>query len=108
MTAVQVIALLLVALAAPAVVLTRDPLRQVPVNGAFGLLLALLFFGGETVGEFVDTNTNGIHSSFTPARWQTRRACEGGKLDLSIGHVRSSKRQSGSPCPPAHEHRHAA
>ena len=44
MTAVQVIALLLVALAAPAVVLTRDPLRQVPVNGAFGLLLALLFF----------------------------------------------------------------
>jgi len=43
-TAVQVIALLLVAAAGPAVVLTRDPLRQVPVNGVFGLLLALLFF----------------------------------------------------------------
>jgi uncharacterized MnhB-related membrane protein len=43
-TAIQVIALLLVAIAGPAVVLTRDPLRQVPVNGIFGLLLALLFF----------------------------------------------------------------
>ena len=44
MTAVQTVALLLVALAGPAVVLTRDPLRQVPVNGVYGLLLAVLFF----------------------------------------------------------------
>jgi uncharacterized MnhB-related membrane protein len=36
--------LALVALGAPAVVLTRDPLRQALVVGVYGLLLALLFF----------------------------------------------------------------
>ena len=33
----------LVALAAPAVVLTRDPLRMAVVNGLYGLVLVLLF-----------------------------------------------------------------
>lgn len=33
----------LVALAAPALVLARDPLRMVVVNGFYGLLLSLLF-----------------------------------------------------------------
>jgi uncharacterized MnhB-related membrane protein len=33
----------LIALAAPAVVLSRDPLRMIVVNGFYGLLLALLF-----------------------------------------------------------------
>ena len=44
MTAIQAVALLLVAAGGTAVVLTRDPLRQAIVAGIFGLLLALLFF----------------------------------------------------------------
>lgn len=44
MTAVQAVALVLVAAGGTAVVLTRDPLRQAIVAGIFGLLLALLFF----------------------------------------------------------------
>ena len=44
MTAVQAVALLLVAASGTAVVLTRDPLRQALVVAIFGLLLALLFF----------------------------------------------------------------
>ena len=35
--------LALVALGAPAVVLTRDPLRMAVVNGLYGLVLVLLF-----------------------------------------------------------------
>lgn len=47
----QVVALALVALAAPAVVLSRDPLRMVIVNGFYALLLVLLFvvFGAPDV-----------------------------------------------------------
>ncbi|MGZ4196633.1 MAG: Na(+)/H(+) antiporter subunit B [Solirubrobacteraceae bacterium] len=44
MTAVQVAALLLVAVTATAVVLTPDALRQALVLGIFGLALTLLFF----------------------------------------------------------------
>jgi len=44
MTAVQVVALLLVALAGTAVVLSRDVLRQAVVNGVLGLALVALFF----------------------------------------------------------------
>ena len=44
MTVLEAIALLAVAAAGTAVVLTRDPLRQVIVTGFFGLLLAILFF----------------------------------------------------------------
>ena len=44
MTAIQAVALLLVAAGGTAVVLTREPLRQAIVAGIFGLLLALLFF----------------------------------------------------------------
>ena len=44
MTVLEAIALLAVAAAGTAVVLTRDPLRQVIVTGFFGLLLAVLFF----------------------------------------------------------------
>ncbi|HEX4671615.1 MAG TPA: DUF4040 domain-containing protein [Solirubrobacteraceae bacterium] len=44
MTAVQVVALLLVAATATAVVLTPDALRQALVLGIFGLTLTLLFF----------------------------------------------------------------
>ena len=44
MTALQAVALLLVALGGTAVVLVREPLRQAMVAGIFGLLLALLFF----------------------------------------------------------------
>ena len=44
MTALQAVALALVALAGTAVVLTREPARQAIVAGIFGLLLALLFF----------------------------------------------------------------
>lgn len=44
MTALQATALTLVALAGTAVVLTREPLKQVMVLGVFGLLLAILFF----------------------------------------------------------------
>ena len=43
MTPLQVVALTLVAAGALAVVLCRDPLRQVIVNGAYGLLLTALF-----------------------------------------------------------------
>jgi energy-converting hydrogenase B subunit D len=43
-TAVQVAALLLVAVTATAVVLTPDVLRQALVLGIFGLTLTLLFF----------------------------------------------------------------
>jgi len=43
-TALQAVALALVALAGTAVVLTREPARQAIVAGIFGLLLALLFF----------------------------------------------------------------
>jgi uncharacterized MnhB-related membrane protein len=43
-TAIQAVALLLVAAGGTAVVLTRDPLRQAMVAGIFGLLLAVLFF----------------------------------------------------------------
>ena len=40
----QVAALILVAASGPAVVLTRDPVRQVIVVSFFGLQLAVLFF----------------------------------------------------------------
>jgi energy-converting hydrogenase B subunit D len=36
--------LVLVALGATAVVLSRDPLRMIVVNGVYGLLLVVLFF----------------------------------------------------------------
>ncbi|MBV8562232.1 MAG: DUF4040 domain-containing protein [Actinobacteria bacterium] len=39
----QSVALALVALLAPAVVLARDPLRMIIVNGLYGLVLVLLF-----------------------------------------------------------------
>jgi uncharacterized MnhB-related membrane protein len=41
--ALQACALLLVALGATAVVLVRDPLRQIVVNGLYGLVLVCLF-----------------------------------------------------------------
>jgi energy-converting hydrogenase B subunit D len=44
MTALHVTALIVVALTGTAVVLMRDPLRQLVVAGFFGLALALLFF----------------------------------------------------------------
>lgn len=44
MTVLRAIALLAVAAGGTAVVLTRDPTRQVIVSGFFGLLLAVLFF----------------------------------------------------------------
>ena len=44
MTALQVAALLLVAIGGGAVVLTRDPARQAVVAGIFGLSLSILFF----------------------------------------------------------------
>jgi len=44
MTALHVTVLLVVALSGTAVVLVRDPLRQLVVAGLFGLALALLFF----------------------------------------------------------------
>ena len=44
MTALQAVALTLVALGGTAVVLTRDPLKQAMVAGVFGILLAILFF----------------------------------------------------------------
>jgi multicomponent Na+:H+ antiporter subunit A len=40
---IQSIVFALVALGAPAVVLTRDPLRMILVNGLYGLVLMLLF-----------------------------------------------------------------
>jgi multicomponent Na+:H+ antiporter subunit A len=39
----QAVALGIVALAAPAVVLSRDPLKMIVVNGLYGLSLVLLF-----------------------------------------------------------------
>jgi energy-converting hydrogenase B subunit D len=39
----QVVAFALVALGAPVVVLTRDPLRQAIVNGVYGVSLVCLF-----------------------------------------------------------------
>lgn len=44
MTALQVGALVLVAVGAPVVVLVRDPLRQALCFGIFGTALAILFF----------------------------------------------------------------
>ena len=44
MTVLQAVALLTVAGGGTAVVLTRDPTRQVIVTGFFGLLLGILFF----------------------------------------------------------------
>ena len=44
MTALHVTTLLVVAVSGTAVVLMRDPLRQLVVAGFFGLALALLFF----------------------------------------------------------------
>lgn len=43
MTALQIVALVIVAFAGTGVVLTREPLRQVIASGIFGLVLALLF-----------------------------------------------------------------
>ena len=43
MIGVQIAAILLVAVAGTAVVLARDPRRQVLVNGVLGLALTLLF-----------------------------------------------------------------
>ena len=39
----QSVALALVALAAPAVVFSRDPLKMIVVNGFYGLILVLVF-----------------------------------------------------------------
>jgi energy-converting hydrogenase B subunit D len=39
----QAVALALVAVGAPAVVLSRDPLKMIVVNGLYGLTLVLLF-----------------------------------------------------------------
>lgn len=44
MTVLQLLAFGAVALGAPAIVLTRDPLRQAIVLGVYGLALALLYF----------------------------------------------------------------
>jgi energy-converting hydrogenase B subunit D len=44
MTLLQILALALVAVGAPAVVLSRDPLRQAMVVGVYGFALAVLFF----------------------------------------------------------------
>jgi energy-converting hydrogenase B subunit D len=43
-TALQAVALILVALGGTAVVITRHPVRQAMVAGVFGILLSLLFF----------------------------------------------------------------
>jgi energy-converting hydrogenase B subunit D len=43
MTALQAVALALPALGAPALVLTRDPLKMVLVSGVYGWTLLLLF-----------------------------------------------------------------
>lgn len=43
MIPLQLVTLLLVAAAGTAVVLSRDPLRQVVVNGVYGLVLVVLF-----------------------------------------------------------------
>lgn len=44
MTAIRAVLLVLAAAGGLAVVLTREPLRQALVVGAYGLLIALLFF----------------------------------------------------------------
>lgn len=44
MTAVQAVALIVVALGGTAVALARDPARQALVSSVFGLSLAILFF----------------------------------------------------------------
>ena len=44
MNALQVVAVLLVAVAATAVVAARDPLRQAMVASVYGLILGILFF----------------------------------------------------------------
>jgi energy-converting hydrogenase B subunit D len=44
MTALQIIALVLVAAGGAAVVMTGDPLRQAMVLGVYGISLTLLFF----------------------------------------------------------------
>ena len=44
MTVLQIVALAVVAVAAPAVVLTREPLRQAMVVGIYGFVLAAVFF----------------------------------------------------------------
>lgn len=44
MTALQIIALVLVALGGSAVVFTPEPLRQTMVLGVYGIALTLLFF----------------------------------------------------------------
>jgi energy-converting hydrogenase B subunit D len=44
MTALQTVALLLVALGAWAVVMARDPVRQAVVSSLYGLTLGILFF----------------------------------------------------------------
>lgn len=43
MIPLQIVAFALVALGAPVVVLTRDPLRQAIVNGVYGVSLVCLF-----------------------------------------------------------------
>jgi energy-converting hydrogenase B subunit D len=47
MTALQTVALLLVALGAWAVVMARDPVRQAVVSSLYGLTLGILFFAFE-------------------------------------------------------------
>lgn len=44
MTVLEIVALTLVAITAPAVVMTDDPLRQSIVMGIYGLFLAAAFF----------------------------------------------------------------
>ena len=44
MTALQAVALVMVAAGGTAVVLTREPVRQAMVASIFGLLLTILFF----------------------------------------------------------------
>jgi uncharacterized MnhB-related membrane protein len=44
MIVLEVVILVVVAIAAPCVVLTRDPLRQAMVASIYGLILGILFF----------------------------------------------------------------
>lgn len=44
MVPLQVLVFVLAPMAATAVVLTRNPLRQIVVNGVYGLILAITFF----------------------------------------------------------------
>ena len=48
LTAVQIVALLLVALGAWAVVVARDPVRQAVVASLYGLTLGIMFFAFQT------------------------------------------------------------